>query len=210
VVWSATYDAFGKAGVDASSTIINNLRFPGQYFDAETGLHYNWNRYYDSGTGRYVTEDPIGFNVRINLYLYLFSNPQNYIDPRGLGPYCGSGWSETFVSDAPNGYTHFGDCCRKHDECYDHKNPEDCGKDQKKCDDDLYKCLSDGCKNGPYPDWAPQIPQFAGGPPEPDHRHDKADCENWASTYHIGVNKRGGGAWNRSEPNRRNSPCAKK
>jgi RHS repeat-associated protein len=59
VVWSATYDAFGKAIIDASSTITSNLRFPGQYFDAETGLHYNWHRYYDPNTGRYVTEDPI-------------------------------------------------------------------------------------------------------------------------------------------------------
>ena len=45
VVWSATYTAFGEAIIDPTSTIINNLRLPGQYYDAETGKHYNWNRY---------------------------------------------------------------------------------------------------------------------------------------------------------------------
>jgi len=70
--------------VDAGSTIINNLRFPGQYYDAETGLHYNWNRYYEPAAGRYVTEDPIGFNGgSINLYLYVQNNPANLFDPTG-------------------------------------------------------------------------------------------------------------------------------
>ena len=80
--WSATYDSFGKATVSGTSTITNNLRFPGQYFDSETGLHYNWNRYYDSETGRYMRVDPIGEGL--NLYLYVQNNPLKYIDPRGL------------------------------------------------------------------------------------------------------------------------------
>ena len=85
VVWSATYDAFGKATVDAGSTIINNHRFPGQYFDNETGLHYNWNRYYEPGTGRYVMEDPIGYaGGDENIYRYVFNNPTNFVDPLGL------------------------------------------------------------------------------------------------------------------------------
>lgn len=85
VVWSATYDAFGKATVDASSTITSNLRFPGQYFDAETGLHYNWHWYYEPNTGRYVTEDPIGLGGEdINLYRYVYNNPGNWIDMSGL------------------------------------------------------------------------------------------------------------------------------
>jgi RHS repeat-associated protein len=46
VVWKAAFLPFGKAQI-LTETISNNIRFPGQYFDAETGLHYNWNRYYD-------------------------------------------------------------------------------------------------------------------------------------------------------------------
>jgi RHS repeat-associated protein len=62
VVWSAAYTPFGKAEVDGSSTQTNNFRFPGQYYDAESGLHYNWHRYYDPKTGRYLTADPIGLD----------------------------------------------------------------------------------------------------------------------------------------------------
>jgi RHS repeat-associated protein len=84
-VWSATYTAFGEAVVDPSSIIINNLRFAGQYYDAETGKHYNWNRYYDPKTGTYISEDPIGFEGGdINLYSYVGNQPINRIDPLGL------------------------------------------------------------------------------------------------------------------------------
>ena len=57
---------------------------PGQYYDAETGLHYNWHRYYDPDTGRYLTPDPIGLEGGINPFLYTSNNPVNYIDPYGL------------------------------------------------------------------------------------------------------------------------------
>jgi len=83
-VWSATYDAFGRATVDSASTVTNNLRYPGQYYDAETGLHYNWNRYYDPVTGRYSTSDPIGLEGGINEYVYAIGRPIYWIDPYGL------------------------------------------------------------------------------------------------------------------------------
>ncbi len=60
VVWRADYAPFGEATIDASSTVALNLRFPGQYYDQETGLHYNYYRYYDPGTGRYMRSDPVG------------------------------------------------------------------------------------------------------------------------------------------------------
>jgi RHS repeat-associated protein len=83
VVWSARYDSFGLATVGVE-TVKNNLRFPGQYFDYETGLHYNWHRFYDPETGRYITADPIGLDGGINLYAYVENDPINWVDPWGL------------------------------------------------------------------------------------------------------------------------------
>ena len=84
VVWSATYDAFGRATVDSTSTVTNNFRYPGQYYDAETGLHYNWMRYYDPNTGRYSTSDPIGLLGGVNMYTYVYGNTLMYVDSYGL------------------------------------------------------------------------------------------------------------------------------
>jgi RHS repeat-associated protein len=89
VVWRATYDPFGWATVnedpDGDGVLVkNNMRDAGQYFDAETGLHYNWNRYYDPKVGRYITSDPIGLKGGLNTYLYANANPLTWIDPDGL------------------------------------------------------------------------------------------------------------------------------
>lgn len=85
IVWSATFDAFGKTTVDDGSTITNNLRYPGQYFDNETGLHYNYFRFYDMESGLFLTSDPIGFNGNdVNLYRYVWNNPVNWFDQFGL------------------------------------------------------------------------------------------------------------------------------
>jgi len=86
VVWSVDYKPFGEANVDVN-TFANRFRFPGQYFDTETGLHYNWHRYYDPKTGRYLTPDPIGLAGGINLFVYSFNNPINWLDPFGLKTY---------------------------------------------------------------------------------------------------------------------------
>jgi RHS repeat-associated protein len=62
------------------------FRYAGQYYDEETGLHYNYFRYYDPKTGRYLTPDPIGLDGGINLYVYANLNPTNVVDPLGLEP----------------------------------------------------------------------------------------------------------------------------
>ena len=83
VVWSADYKPFGEADVYVN-TSANRFRFPGQYFDSKTGLHYNYHRYYDTSTGKYLRADPIGLAGGINPFLYSLNNPINLIDPLGL------------------------------------------------------------------------------------------------------------------------------
>ncbi len=103
VVWSADYKPFGEATVTIS-TITNNLRFPGQYYDAETGTHYNYYRDYDPAIGKYKQADPIlsvftyksksyfvvPFITRtpgqFNNYVYVLNRPIVRIDSFGLAP----------------------------------------------------------------------------------------------------------------------------
>jgi RHS repeat-associated protein len=83
VVWAADYLPFGQADVTIA-TVENNLRFAGQYYDSETGLHYNHHRYYDPKLGRYLRADPIGLGGGLNPFSFVFANPIRYKDPRGL------------------------------------------------------------------------------------------------------------------------------
>lgn len=83
VVWDAKYSAFGQISVGMNQ-IENPLRMAGQYEDKESGLYYNYHRYYDPSIGRYVTSDPIGLRGGINTYAYVGGNPIRYIDPYGL------------------------------------------------------------------------------------------------------------------------------
>jgi RHS repeat-associated protein len=97
-VWQWNRDAFGDRQVNASSASIEmNLRYPGQYYDTETGLFYNWNRYYDPRTGRYGRSDPIGLSGGVNTFGYVSANPMALIDPWGL-------FGSAQVSPIPPGY----------------------------------------------------------------------------------------------------------
>ena len=82
VVWRWDGDGFGDVAATGSAEI--NIRFPGQYHDAESGLHYNHHRYYDPTTGRYLRSDPIGLEGGVNTYGYVHQNPIRYYDPAGL------------------------------------------------------------------------------------------------------------------------------
>jgi len=83
VVWEAKHKPFGEADVNPYSNVVNNFRLPGQYFDHETGLHYNYSRDYHPEIGRYVEPDPLGLRGGINMYAYCMNDPVNMTDPSG-------------------------------------------------------------------------------------------------------------------------------
>ncbi|MCI5066024.1 RHS domain-containing protein [bacterium] len=86
VVWYAIYSPWGEA-TPVIAQIELDLRLPGQRYQAETGLHYNWNRHYDPSLGRYLQPDPIGLEGGMHRYLYAYGNPITYIDPDGRIPF---------------------------------------------------------------------------------------------------------------------------
>ncbi len=108
VVWAADYKPFGEVNI-TTNTITNNLRFPGQYFDAETGNFYNYYRDYNPIIGRYLETDPLmlpftyhwrtyfvpPYNTKTpskyHVYLYVTNNPLKEVDLLGLSGASG-GW----------------------------------------------------------------------------------------------------------------------
>jgi RHS repeat-associated protein len=92
-MWTWNSDPFGTDAANGNpagaGTFAYNLRFPGQIFDGQAGLHYNYHRDYDPATGRYAESDPVGLRAGINTYAYVDGNPIRSIDPSGLAPHPG-------------------------------------------------------------------------------------------------------------------------
>ena len=86
LAWAGEYSAWGKVRPDTAraleARIEQPLRYPGQYADDSTGLHYNTFRYYDPDVGRFISQDPIGLRGGENLYAYA-PNPTGWTDPWG-------------------------------------------------------------------------------------------------------------------------------
>jgi RHS repeat-associated protein len=88
-IWRASYAPFGLATTNEDpdgdlQAFTMNLRLPGQRWDHESGLHYNFLRTFDGGVGRYSETDPIDQIGGLNLYVYTDSNPANAVDTHGL------------------------------------------------------------------------------------------------------------------------------
>lgn len=86
VVWQAEVADNGGASLSSSVWLDLPLRGSNQYFDAETGLHYNTHRYLDPNRGRYLSPDPLGLDVGPDLYLFALGQPHQFMDPLGLAP----------------------------------------------------------------------------------------------------------------------------
>jgi RHS repeat-associated protein len=183
-LWHQT-EPFGNNVADenpsGSGTFDLPLRFPGQRYDAETGLHYNYYRDYDSSLGRYGESDPIGLIGGLNTYTYVRNAPITNIDmlglmgSRGNQTYgCGSGANQPWVPNNPLGFP-FLDCCNDHDRCYD-----DCinKPSRAQCDKTFCSCVASKCH------------RYARG--------QKRQCESLARTYCDMVTEHGEGAFNKA------------
>jgi RHS repeat-associated protein len=124
-VWAAIWTPWGTPQ-SLTGTEVNDARFPGQWFQLEAGLAYNWHRHYDPSLGRYTQPDPLGFVDGPSVYAYASGNPLIYADASGLMPGGGGERGASGGSSGrgtPNPYKH----CKDHPDdptkiiCKDHQ-----------------------------------------------------------------------------------------
>ncbi|WEH34789.1 DUF6531 domain-containing protein [Streptomyces sp. AM 4-1-1] len=109
LAWHTRTTLWGTTTWARRSTAYTPLRFPGQYYDPETGLHHSHHRYYDPETARFLTPDPLGLSPAPNPSTYVH-NPHTWSDPLGLAPRClndtgreGKDVNENFVPGSSEG-----------------------------------------------------------------------------------------------------------
>jgi RHS repeat-associated protein len=94
------YSVYGKMVEETGNAVENPFTYTSRELDQETGLLYNRARFYDPQIGRFISKDPIGFDGGdVNLYVYVFNSPTNYIDPLGLGGWKYEGLRTVTVKD---------------------------------------------------------------------------------------------------------------
>ncbi|WP_306334640.1 DUF6531 domain-containing protein [Streptomyces sp. KL118A] len=101
IAWRSRRTLWGLTTWATNSSAYTPLRFPGQYYDPETALHYNYFRFYDPEVGRYVTPDPLGLAPAPNPHAYV-PNPHNGTDHVGLAPDCNPGVRDTYRGESQN------------------------------------------------------------------------------------------------------------
>lgn len=156
IVWDADFKPFGEVNI-LTNSIDNNLRFPGQYFDQETGQHYNYFRDYAPELGRYIQSDPIGLSGGVNTYAYVLGNPMRYTDPLGLATSgqwkdCGGG-CQIRIED-----NHFGSGRHIHWKCQRGKIQGSCGE---------FGTVSHGSSCGSMPNKVKKCARKHGFEPDP-------------------------------------------
>ena len=107
-VWTVEYEAWGRIRPETVSDGLKAnipFRFQGQYYDEESGLHYNRFRYYDPEIGRFVSQDPIGLDGGLNIYVYV-KNPVQWVDPSGLDSQWVRNWKDRYGELAADHQVH--------------------------------------------------------------------------------------------------------
>jgi RHS repeat-associated protein len=164
------YSSFGKIESQLDSNVVQPYAFTAREADVETRMYFYRHRGYESFTGRFNEQDPLGFLGGLNFYTYVWNNPTNYTDPFGESVFCGSGPTSVFIPDSWYGKYSFAAACINHDDCYG-----ECGKVKMACDRAFYTDLLKECS------------KLTG------YWH--SDCVVTARTYYYAVSRFGGGPY---------------